>query len=343
MLSLKTLNQQRNTLNKLFEANGLTFVKRPTYFLASATVPSYNQLSSLIAQIKEYYSDCTFYYRGQECDCNVLLPSVARGSRAKTRFYVYCQNHVEKEYEYISAFQEYCKTHHPDYYYENYLQFLAICQHYGIPTRLLDVTANADVAAYFATEYCKHGVGCIYIFIQPPQSEEEAILQQFILEQPQLLHHRQILGVREAIDIFLSWHPEIKTKALELLQIITNHYDHRALLHVAPSNELKDERVVHQEGSFMLFGNALWSLPTYQKRLEKQGFKATEDVFIANALSKDSLKGVIRLRIPAECKASILRCVMGKGITREFVYPSFESCAQTFLKNYEFENLNETH
>lgn len=46
---------------------------------------------------------------------------------------------------------------------EDILEWLAIMQHYGAPTRMLDVTLSPHIAAYFALE-AGHGDCCIYTF-----------------------------------------------------------------------------------------------------------------------------------------------------------------------------------
>ena len=58
---------------------------------------------------------------------------------------------------------------------ENALECMAICQHYAIPTRLLDVTANALVGLYFAVSTEKDKDGVVYLFRVNAEDNERAL------------------------------------------------------------------------------------------------------------------------------------------------------------------------
>lgn len=336
MLQTESIYKQRNKINELFDGLGLEHIQKSSRYLADATVQTYEQLSAVADGITALYPGQKVYYRGQEQQF-VPGPGIARGNRGKTKRSEYVSNFVDKEYEFISAFRRYCIDNNLEYKYDDYLHFMTICQHYGIPTRLLDVTANKDVAVFFATEQQKLETGCVYIFIQGNYAEDE-LLQMFLLDQAKLLHEQKAVSFSEMIDLFAVEHSLSQADKEKFIDSIRNHYNRRAMLHIDVPKECTDIRVKNQEGSFMLFGNALWTLPAYELRLREYGVEPKEDMFIANAMHREKMWGVIKLRIPHECKRPMLQRVMQNGISRAYIYPSFESHANSFLKSYEFKN-----
>lgn len=93
----------------------------------------------------------TFYYRGHSDSAFLLQPSVMRKESwlAHERD-MYNAIRIECPQEFTN-----CKSH---------LDFLVHMQHYGLPTRLLDVTRNPLVALYFACETDPGKSGEIIVF-----------------------------------------------------------------------------------------------------------------------------------------------------------------------------------
>ena len=90
-------------------------------------------------------------------------------AEADTENFIYCfRGHKSKSFEYKPSLlrnkgyvenEEYIKdeviTHYPELFHEPgniTIEDLAIMQHYGIPTDLIDVSLNPLVALFFATE-----------------------------------------------------------------------------------------------------------------------------------------------------------------------------------------------
>lgn len=71
------------------------------------------------------------------------------------------------EHQIISEFRKGCQqyTTRPDE--KDYLQWLALMQHHGAPTRLLDVTRSLFVALFFAVTHNDDVDGVIYAFFDP--------------------------------------------------------------------------------------------------------------------------------------------------------------------------------
>lgn len=78
------------------------------------------------------------YFRGHRNINYYLEPSIYRDGFYNNEYKIFCEAKVRCE----TVFRD-CK---------NYLQMLALMQHNGVPTRLLDISTNPLVALYFAVE-----------------------------------------------------------------------------------------------------------------------------------------------------------------------------------------------
>lgn len=116
---------------------------------------SISGINSFITSLKK--KTATLFFRGHADPNYMLRPSIMRSSpllKNESRIYheliINCPDDFEK-----------CHTH---------LEKLVKMQHYGLPTRLLDITRNLLVALYFACESNPEGYGEI-ILISPAHHE----------------------------------------------------------------------------------------------------------------------------------------------------------------------------
>lgn len=98
-----------------------------------------------------------YLFRGHSDINYTLLPNIARGRKTSTEVTIFNgeRNLVElAKYKYPDVFRDEMKP----------IEILALLQHYGIPTRLLDVTENALVALYFACCSNPEKDGEVFVF-----------------------------------------------------------------------------------------------------------------------------------------------------------------------------------
>ncbi|MDQ1908944.1 FRG domain-containing protein [Paenibacillus sp. GD4] len=89
------------------------------------------------------------FYRGQSDIEYKLVPSVLRENFRLREHEIYSEVMIECSHEFDN-----CKFHN---------EILSKMQHYGVPTRLLDVTSNALVALYFACENHNDRDGVVFV------------------------------------------------------------------------------------------------------------------------------------------------------------------------------------
>lgn len=124
--------------NRELGVGSLAFAHGIIYQSHSIDICLIDSFDRFVSTIKTIQSpNHTLYYRGHSNSNYTLLPSIMR----KTSWLEHeCDMYNETIIECPEAFQK-CSTH---------LDYLVEMQHYGLPTRLLDVTKNPLVALYFA-------------------------------------------------------------------------------------------------------------------------------------------------------------------------------------------------
>lgn len=191
-------------------------------------------------------------------------------------------------------------------------------QHYGLPTRLLDITTNPLVALYFACadKSCEDKDGEILILIESLQRPTEKQVKFF-----SALAEYDGKSIEYFVDYFVqkglvSKDLDFKEKQEKLENLFRTKY----IPVVAPKN---NERIKRQNGAFLLLG-----IDTDQP-----------DYFIKNTfnlkeqLVKDFGDGIPRsLIVPQEHKQSILKELDIIGINESFVYPELEH-QTSYIKN----------
>ncbi len=191
------------------------------------------------------FEDGYIFYRGHANANYVLLPSVLR----KASWTIHEQDmYNEARIECPNDFEK-CKSH---------LDYLVHMQHYGLPTRLLDITKNPLVALYFACVDLPNDNGEVVVFkigrklIKYPKSDAVSILAALPLlkgrDRKELYDWATTGASNNSVDT-LFHNIRLEKPAFE------NNIrpkDVLACLFVQP--EKKNNRIIKQDGAFIICG-----------------------------------------------------------------------------------------
>jgi len=193
----------------------------------------------------------------------------------------------------------------------NTLERLVKMQHYGLPTRLLDVTTNPLVALYFACSDHPDKDGelfAFYDYMEQPSSLTAQLLA--ALTEYTGSSERQMIG-------FLSERGYVN---MELVDLTSKQY----IAIVAPRN---NERIKRQCGAFIVTGIRGG---TGGNPFQKTYFD------LRPILIREFDDGIPRsIIIPKDTKPKLLDELDAIGINHAFIYPELEHQATSIKTKYE--------
>lgn len=121
--------------------------------MADYHITSFSQYHDVI----DSYSDISVVYRGVRSLEFALAPKIGRYKK------LHSSNRLKEEKEILKLFKDQALPY-LSFAPEDDWEWLALAQHHGLPTRLMDWTRNPLVAAYFAVEEQNAGDSVVYAY-----------------------------------------------------------------------------------------------------------------------------------------------------------------------------------
>lgn len=282
---------------------------------------------------KEKTSEMKIFFRGQSQDKWYLTPPIFRSKKRKKKEHkIYSQAMTECPQDFANC--------------NNHCEILSTMQHYGIPTRLLDVTKNALVALYFAVVddkgiVSKNDDGVVYIIGAPKTHIKE--------------YDSDTISILASLPRFSQKEQKrIRKKADEALndkkrEIFNYDSDVHRLLHeikkekpqfepiISPKDVMDNfiftpkktnPRIIRQQGAFIIFG-----LKHKKIRCEKS--------LIKNAKSKNKIHNAHRpvilnkIKISKKHKKDIYKDLKTCGITQTSLFPELYKYGEFIVNKYK--------
>lgn len=250
------------------------------------------------------------FYRGHSNKTYKLVPSIERVSN-EIHFNVCALEEAlinKAKNEYPVLFSE----------TDNPLDLLVKLQHYGIPTRLLDITANPLVALYFACENNYHNDGEVFIIGNQYETYFENPLYH---DMAKYMGRSDIIATRyitlETLFYELAVRRNVATTNIDFY-IKGNNGEYllnktiNGLYFIYPSRLF--ERLYLQQGNFILLLN------DYKYKYKPMNNKVIVKEANLSPIPKDHKNIIARYIIPAESKKHLLEELKMLNITESTLF-----------------------
>lgn len=272
-------------------------------------------LEKYIVEITKMGVASNTFSRGHTNINYLAIPSLYREKRLYKNEYVMYQELV------IRCPQSFvnCTSH---------LDFLIEMQHYGLPTRLLDVTANPLISLYFACEKGDTTGEVIFYSVKNSALKYEKCDEVAILSSLPMFTYAQQKDILNGVtkgdylinEAYQQYIMEIRSERVAFKRNISLN-EITCPVFVKPSR--RNQRISHQEGAFLI-----WGLDPKTYDIEKDVQATSQEATFR--LKQDEQQTVFY--IEPNKKTGIIETLNRIGINKAYVYPEIDDVAEYIKK-----------
>ena len=262
-------------------------------------------------------------YRGHSSLKHELIPSIARPiheSISKESYLPYEGDLIQEGLDRLSGI---INKEMPS------IEILGVLQHFGVPTRLLDMTENALVALYFACELSKgsnnEGNGEVFCMAHTTGGGAQHYIVDAIAHTYRFVHNTKI-SLKDYLEIVRKQKYYVEDQSVysepsddDLLGSIMQERMYSVPKRATSPYSLLRQRA--QQGCYLVFPNQV-----------KNGFILPD----IKPIEKDDERICARIQIKGEAKKTILRDLRSMGISKETMFPeSGDRVAEGIKERYK--------
>lgn len=275
-----------------------------------------------IFQLNKYFLS-SFIFRGHSDYTWALETSIER-TISKFEIHSYPKDITTDERWMLHEFKR--KAHHylnHNLDYEDHFEWLAIMQHYGAPTRLLDFTYSLFIASYFAVIDSATDAAIWAI--------NRYTIRDNLVDKKKVEYKKRYILKDEINDIHIKFANSFINRKY------SSDYRYPSLV-IPLEPKLLNERLSRQQGLFLMptnpeisFVDNLYAILELKSTLPKSvGFE--ELVTLSNDHGLNTQVEILKIRIPAELHSNIIRYLSEMNVTAEILFPGLSGLAQSLIQ-----------